>query len=150
VVAEQLARVAGNWFLAASAGNNSSTFAIFYAAGVKGRLLGESNPCFRRESHEYSTLIIGGGCRDDVTQGKEDTSYPVQVGTDVVDTLRPVLDGRKPDEPLLCRWRMKQTRQLTGCGITSSDEATSHCGSQLSHGFGTDFGSGRGKSYTVA
>jgi integrase len=45
-------------------------------------------------------------------QGKEDTSYPVQVGTDVVGALRPVLDGLKPDEPLLCRWRMKQTKQL--------------------------------------
>ena len=46
-------------------------------------------------------------------QGKEETSYPVQVGTDVIEALRPLLNDRPTDEPLLCRWRMKQTKKLT-------------------------------------
>ena len=45
-------------------------------------------------------------------QGKSEDHYPVQVGPDVLDALRPVLVARKPEEPLLCRWRMKQTKEL--------------------------------------
>lgn len=45
-------------------------------------------------------------------QGKTEDCYPVQVGPDVIEALRPVLKDRRSDEPLLCRWRMKQTKQL--------------------------------------
>lgn len=45
-------------------------------------------------------------------QGRSDRHYAVQVGSDVLDALRPVVTGRKSDEPLLLRWRMKQTKQL--------------------------------------
>lgn len=33
---------------------------------------------------------------------------PVRVGDDVLDALGPVVRGRQPDEPLLCRWRHVQ------------------------------------------
>ncbi len=46
-------------------------------------------------------------------RGKSEAPYPVQVGQDVLIALRPVLGGREPGEPLLCRWRMKQTKKLT-------------------------------------
>lgn len=50
-------------------------------------------------------------------QGKADAHYPIRVGDDVMDALRPVLSGRSYDEPLLCRWRMKQVRKQEGRGL---------------------------------
>lgn len=43
-------------------------------------------------------------------QGKADSHTPVPVGPDVIDALRCVMTGRRPEEALLCRWRMKQAR----------------------------------------
>lgn len=37
------------------------------------------------------------------------TRTAVQIGQDVLDTLRPALAGRRSDEPLLTRWHKKQT-----------------------------------------
>lgn len=43
-------------------------------------------------------------------QGKTDEDYPVQVGQDVIDGLRPAMANRAQDEPLLCRWRLVQVK----------------------------------------
>nr|WP_299853001.1 integrase [Sphingomonas bacterium] len=43
---------------------------------------------------------------------------PVRVGTDVIDALGSAVRGRKPDEPLLCRWRHVQI----GRGIWRRDQ----------------------------
>lgn len=40
-------------------------------------------------------------------------SITVQVGQDVLQALKPVLEGRDPAEPLLCRWRRVQTGPAT-------------------------------------
>lgn len=50
-------------------------------------------------------------------QGKVDAHYPVRVGDDVIDALRSVLSARGYNEPLLCRWRMKQVRRQEGRGL---------------------------------
>jgi hypothetical protein len=41
----------------------------------------------------------------------------MRVGRDVIEALRPVLSGRRYDEPLLCRWRMKQVRKSESRGL---------------------------------
>jgi integrase len=41
-------------------------------------------------------------------QGKAHGHYPMRVGGDVIEALRPLLTGRRYDEPLLLHWRMKQ------------------------------------------
>jgi len=43
-------------------------------------------------------------------RGKGDDHYPVQVGRDVIDALRPVMRGRSKDEPLLSHWRLVQVK----------------------------------------
>jgi len=50
-------------------------------------------------------------------QGKDVGHYPVRVGEDVIEALRPVLSGRPYHEPLLCRWRMKQVRKKESRGL---------------------------------
>lgn len=50
-------------------------------------------------------------------QSKTEGHYPVRVGQDVIDALRPVLSGRAYDEPLLCRWRMKQMARKAIPGV---------------------------------
>ncbi|WP_296615345.1 tyrosine-type recombinase/integrase [Sphingomonas sp.] len=50
-------------------------------------------------------------------KGKAEAHYPVRVGEDVIDILRPVISGRRYDEPLLSRWRMKQVRKTAGKGL---------------------------------
>jgi hypothetical protein len=42
-------------------------------------------------------------------RNRPDAYYPVQIGADVVAALQPIVDGRRVDEPLLCRWRYVQT-----------------------------------------
>jgi integrase len=44
-------------------------------------------------------------------QGKTQGHYPMRVGADVIEALRPLLEGRRYDEPLLLHWRMKQVRR---------------------------------------
>ena len=34
---------------------------------------------------------------------------PIRIGQDVIDALRPAITGRRADEPMLERWRLKQT-----------------------------------------
>jgi len=41
-------------------------------------------------------------------RGKCAGHYPMRVGSDVIDALRPLWSGRRYDEPLLVRWRMEQ------------------------------------------
>jgi integrase len=43
-------------------------------------------------------------------QEREDGYYAVQVSQDVIDALKPAMSGRLADEPLLCRWRLKQAK----------------------------------------
>jgi integrase len=43
-------------------------------------------------------------------RGRIADHYPVQVGQDVIDALRPVSEGRPADEILLCRWRYVQAK----------------------------------------
>ena len=50
-------------------------------------------------------------------QGKSEGHYPFRVGQDVIDALRPILSGRSYDEPLLCRWRMKQVPREANRGL---------------------------------
>lgn len=50
-------------------------------------------------------------------QGKVEAHYPMRVGDDVMDALRPVLGARRYDEPLLCRWRMKQVPRSQSRGL---------------------------------
>lgn len=50
-------------------------------------------------------------------QGKSEGHYPLRVGQDVIDALRPVLSGRSYDEPLLCRWRKKQVPRAANRGL---------------------------------
>jgi integrase len=50
-------------------------------------------------------------------QRKDEGHYPMRVGKDVIEALRLVLSGRPYDEPLLCRWRMKQVRKQEGRGL---------------------------------
>jgi len=48
-------------------------------------------------------------------RGRKDTRYPVQIGRDVADSLRPILQGRASDEILLCHWRLRQTKKDEWC-----------------------------------
>jgi integrase len=50
-------------------------------------------------------------------QSKSDGHYPLRVGQDVIDALRPLLTGRSYDEPLLCRWRKKQVPRKANRGL---------------------------------
>lgn len=50
-------------------------------------------------------------------QGKVEAHYPIRVGDDVIDALRPILRDRGYDEPLLCRWRMKQVKKAESRGL---------------------------------
>jgi integrase len=43
-------------------------------------------------------------------RGKTEGHYPVQIGEDVIDRLRPAMASRKKDEPLLWRWRLVQVK----------------------------------------
>jgi len=45
---------------------------------------------------------------------KRATHIGVRVGADVIDTLRPVVAGRRPADPLLERWRHRQERPAHG------------------------------------
>jgi integrase len=50
-------------------------------------------------------------------QGRVDAHYPIRVGDDVIEALRPVLHCRSHKEPLLCRWRMKQVKRTESRGL---------------------------------
>lgn len=50
-------------------------------------------------------------------RGKSEGHYPLRVGQDVIDTLRPALTARSPSEPLLCRWRKKQVPREANRGL---------------------------------
>lgn len=50
-------------------------------------------------------------------RGKTDGHYPLRVGQDIIDALRPVLSGRAYGEPLLSRWRMKQVPRAANRGL---------------------------------
>lgn len=50
-------------------------------------------------------------------QSKTEGHYPLRVGQDVIDALRPVLAGRSYDAPLLCRWRTKQVPRKGNPGV---------------------------------
>ena len=46
-------------------------------------------------------------------KGRIDGFTPIRVGIDVLTALRPACEGRKDSDPLLCRWRHKQTGPAT-------------------------------------
>ena len=50
-------------------------------------------------------------------RGKIEAHYPMRVGDDVIEALRPVIYGRRYDELLLCRWRMKQVKKQGSRGL---------------------------------
>ena len=50
-------------------------------------------------------------------RGKTEGHYPLRVGQDVIDALRPVLANRAYGEPLLLRWRMKQVPRAANRGL---------------------------------
>lgn len=50
-------------------------------------------------------------------RGKKKTTHiPVRVGSDVIEALRPALHDRRPDEPLLLRWRHRQEKDPSNKG----------------------------------
>jgi integrase len=50
-------------------------------------------------------------------RGKSEGHYPLRVGQDVIDSLRPALRARSSSEPLLCRWRKKQVPREANRGL---------------------------------